>query len=142
MAAETDSASLGVVIGRLTLADMQRVLPRRMPGWLRILVVAGLLLALLPSAAAAQSAGDDQYSDPFGDKEPVQATPAPTAAPAPAAQPAPGDARTGRAGAARAGRRAAAAAAPTGADPWLPALLGLTLLSAGVALRARARREP
>jgi LPXTG-motif cell wall-anchored protein len=120
--------------------------PRRMPGWLRILVVAGALLALLPSAAAAQSAGDEQYSDPFaGDKDQTQAqaTPAPTAAPAPAAQPT--QAPTTPAPAAQT-QPAPTAAQPqlprTGADARLPALLGLALLSAGLALRAHARRTP
>ena len=41
------------------------------------------MLALLPAAASAQSAGDEQYEDPFGDEQPQsQATPAPTQAPA------------------------------------------------------------
>jgi LPXTG-motif cell wall-anchored protein len=114
-----------------------------MPGWRRILVVAGALLALLPSAAAAQSAGDEQYSDPFGGKDQTQAqaTPAPVAptTPAPAAQPA--QAPTTPAPAAPAQPGAQAQLPRTGADARLPALLGLALLSAGVALRARARRD-
>jgi LPXTG-motif cell wall-anchored protein len=117
-----------------------------MPGWRRILVVAGALLALLPSAAAAQSAGDEQYSDPFGgtDQTQAQATPAPVAptTPAPAAQPA--QAPTTPAPSAPAQPAPAGAHSPlprTGADARLPALLGLALLSAGVALRARARRD-
>ena len=98
------------------------------------------MLALVPASASAQSAGDEQYEDPFGDEQPQsQATPAPTQAPAaePAqSQPAP---------AAPAQPAPAPAAAPaqlprTGGDAWLPALLGLVLLSAGVALRAHARR--
>ena len=31
--------------------------------------IAALILALTPTAAFAQSAGDDQYSDPFGDEQ-------------------------------------------------------------------------
>jgi LPXTG-motif cell wall-anchored protein len=116
-----------------------------MPGWLRILVVAGAVLALLPSAAAAQSAGDEQYSDPFAggkDQTQAQATPAPapaaTAAPAPAPQPAQAPAP---AAATQPAPAVAQAQLPrTGADPWLPALLGIALLAAGVALRAHARR--
>jgi LPXTG-motif cell wall-anchored protein len=115
-----------------------------MPGWRRILVVAGMLLALLPSAAAAQSAGDEQYSDPFGgtDQSQAQATPAPAAptAPAPAAQPA--QPATPAPAAPTQPAPAGAQLPRTGADAWLPALLGLVLLSAGVALRARARRAP
>jgi LPXTG-motif cell wall-anchored protein len=101
------------------------------------------MLALVPAAASAQSAGDEQYEDPFGDEQPQsQATPAPTQAPAaepaqsqatPApAEPAPplaADMPPQRPGLPR-----------TGSDVWLPALLGLVLLSAGVALRAHARR--
>jgi LPXTG-motif cell wall-anchored protein len=118
-----------------------------MPGWRRILVVAGMLLALLPSAAAAQSAGDEQYSDPFGgtDQSQAQATPAPAAptAPAPAAQPAqPAQPATPAPAAPTQPAPAGAQLPRTGADAWLPALLGLVLLSAGVALRARARRAP
>jgi LPXTG-motif cell wall-anchored protein len=116
-----------------------------MPGWRRILVVAGMLLALLPCSAAAQSAGDEQYSDPFGgkDQSQAQATPAPAApaAPAPAAQTAQAPATP--APAAPPQPAPAGAQLPrTGADAWLVALLGAVLVSAGVALRARARRDP
>jgi hypothetical protein len=122
--------------------------PRRMPGWLRILAVAAALLVLLPSAAAAQSAGDEQYSDPFGggkDQTQAQATPAPaaTAAPAPAAQPAQAPAAPAAPASVQSAPRGAQTQLPrTGGDPWLPALLGLALLSAGVALRAHARPTP
>jgi LPXTG-motif cell wall-anchored protein len=116
-----------------------------MPGWRRILVVAGALLALLPSAAAAQSAGDEQYSDPFGGKDQTQAqaTPAPVAptTPAPAAQPAQAPTTPAPAAPAQPAPAAPAQLPRTGADARLPALLGLALLSAGVALRARARRD-
>jgi LPXTG-motif cell wall-anchored protein len=99
------------------------------------------MLALVPAAASAQSAGDEQYEDPFGDEQPQsQATPAPTQAPA--AEPA--QAPTTPAPTAptqSATTPSAQAQLPrTGGDAWLPALLGLVLLSAGVALRAHARR--
>jgi LPXTG-motif cell wall-anchored protein len=115
-----------------------------MPGWRRTVSVAAAMLALLPAAASAQSAGDEQYEDPFGDEQPQsQATPAPTQAPA--AEPAQSEATP--APAAPAQPAPAPAAAPvqlprTGGNAWLPALLGLFLLSAGVALRAHARRAP
>ena len=103
------------------------------------------MLALVPAAASAQSAGDEQYEDPFGDEQPqAQATPAPTQAPA--AEPAqsqttPAPPRPPRPP--QAAPAPAAAQLPrTGGDAWLPALLGLILLSAGVALRAHARRAP
>jgi hypothetical protein len=112
-----------------------------------------LLCALLltPAAAVAQSAGDEQYEDPFPTSQPnTQATPAPTQAPAAApaqATPTPTpagpklseDMPTGTATA-----TAPSTAQPklprTGGDAWLAALLGLDLLPAGVALRAHARR--
>jgi len=100
------------------------------------------MLALVPAAASAQSAGDEQYEDPFGDEQPQsQATPAPTQAPA--AEPAQSEAPAAPAPAAPAQAAPAPAAAQlprTGGDAWLPALLGLVLLSAGVALSAHARR--
>jgi hypothetical protein len=91
----------------------------------------------LPSAALAQSAGDEQYQDPFGGDQ-AASTPTPTpaggtaqAAPAPAPAAAP--------------TAAAAQAAPaqqlprTGGDPITPAVAGFWLLLGGVALRARVR---
>ena len=56
-----------------------------MRGWRRSLTVASVLLALLPATAAAQSAGDEQYADPFGEQEQQQSEPQATATPAPAA---------------------------------------------------------
>jgi hypothetical protein len=100
------------------------------------------MLALLPAAASAQSAGDEQYEDPFGDEQPQsQATPAP----APAAEPTQSEATPAPAAPAQPAPAPAAAPAQlprTGGDARLPGLLGLVLLSAGVALRAHARRHP
>jgi hypothetical protein len=113
-----------------------------MPGWLRILVVAAAVLALLPSAAAAQSAGDEQYSDPFANDQ--KPSPAPAAKPAPAAQPAQVAATPAPAASAPAATAAPAEAAQlprSGWAAWVPAVLGLLLVSAGVALRAHVRRD-
>jgi len=100
------------------------------------------MLALIPAGASAQSAGDEQYEDPFADEQPqAQATPAPTQAPA--AEPAQTQTTPAPSTAAPAQAAPAPSAAQlprTGGDAWLPALLGLILLSAGVALRAHARR--
>jgi len=119
-----------------------------MPGWRRSLSVAALMLALVPAAATAQSAGDEQYEDPFGDE---QAQAAPTAAPAPAAPapstaaPAPATAPPAATTAQRApvGAQAAPAELPRSGDDtaWV-AGLGLALLAVGVALRAHDRRAP
>jgi LPXTG-motif cell wall-anchored protein len=114
-----------------------------MPGWRRTVSVAAAMLALVPAAASAQSAGDEQYEDPFGDEQPqAQATPAPTQAPA--AEPA--QSQTAPAAPAQPAPVAAAPAPAgqlprTGGDARVPALLGLVLLSAGVALGAHARRR-
>jgi LPXTG-motif cell wall-anchored protein len=98
-------------------------------------------LALVPTAAYGQGAGDDQYEDPFGDEsqqeEPTPApTPAPTTAPPPVQ---PG---------------ATATAAPpsetpepantlpyTGIDGWPVAIAGALLLGAGLTLRVRLRAD-
>jgi len=110
--------------------------------WRRSLAVAGTVLALLPAAAAAQSAGDEQYSDPFAGQSPsATATPAP--APATGAQPAQATPAPTAAAPAASNARAQAAQLPrTGWDAFVPGALGLVLMSAGVALRARVRRDP
>jgi LPXTG-motif cell wall-anchored protein len=114
-----------------------------MPGWRRSFSIAAVVLAMAPAGAAAQSAGDEQYEDPFGNQQ-AQATPAPAApAQAPATTPpAPGTpAPAAPTRPAPTGAQAAPVQLPrTGGDTRLPAVLGLVLLSAGVALRARARR--
>ena len=106
----------------LPFARMRRTAP---------LLLAVLALAL-PSAALAQSAGDDQYADPFGQvndgsgqsggDQPTQSAPAPaqdTTSAAPADQ-------------------AAAPALPRtgpGLPAWYIAINGAVLLLAGTALR-------
>jgi hypothetical protein len=107
--------------------------------------VAGTVLALLPAAAAAQSAGDEQYQDPFGSEDQQQSQPAATATPAPAAPAQAPAATTGSAAPASSAAAAPAQAAQlprTGWDAGVPGALGLVLMSAGVALRARVRRNP
>ena len=115
-----------------------------MRGWRRSAAVAGAVLALLPAAAAAQSAGDEQYEDPFGNGN-QQSQPQATATPAPAS-PAQAPAATAappQPAASAAPARAQAAQLPrTGWDAGVPGALGLLLMSAGVALRARVRRDP
>jgi LPXTG-motif cell wall-anchored protein len=118
-----------------------------MLGWRRSISVAAALLALLPAGAAAQSAGDEQYQDPFADdpgQEAPAAPPAATPAPATPAAPAPTAAApaTATAPATTGGApQASAAQLPrTGGEAWLLALAGLALMSAGVALRVHARR--
>lgn len=95
-----------------------------------------------PGAAFGQSAGDDQYEDPFapteepaggGAQEPEpQPDPAP-AAPAPAA-PAPAPAATSAQS-----PNGGAQLPRTGADEGWVALAGAVMLAAGIALRVRTR---
>jgi len=102
---------------------------------------AAAVVALAPATAFAQGAGDDQYSDPFGD-ESEQATPTPTpprpratATPAPA-QPAATAAATP--GPAQPQKTPAPPTLPyTGVDAWPLGLGGALLLGTGLALRAR-----
>jgi hypothetical protein len=100
------------------------------------LLLAGMML-LVPSAAMAQSAGDEQYADPFGEvEEPSGAQeeqPAPAPEPAPAAEPG------APAPAAEEAVAAQQADAPTLPATGLPAHLlagaGALLLAGGAAMR-------
>lgn len=103
------------------------------------LLAAGALM--LPAAAQGQSAGDEQYQDPFGGEE--QEQPEPTPAPE---EPAPSDdGATQSAQTAPAPTVTTAQSVPaaqeqlprTGADEGLVALAGGVLLASGLALRRR-----
>jgi hypothetical protein len=104
------------------------------------LLIAASLLAL-PSAALAQSAGDEQYADPFGqvkepnggngqqNQAPAQSAPTP-AAPAQTATP------TTTADQAVASQETGSATLPrTGLPAWYLAVYGAVLLLSGTALR-------
>jgi LPXTG-motif cell wall-anchored protein len=126
-----------------------------MPVRRRLAALAAAALLAAPAPAFAQSAGDDQYEDPFGGEQQEQtqqpestpapaATPAPTAAPAPAtATPAPAPSSTEAAPPAA----AAPAAAPgeelprTGFDAALMIAAGAVLLGGGLVLRIRLRER-
>lgn len=97
-----------------------------------------------PSAALAQSAGDEQYQDPFGGDDSGQSSDdqgssssgstTAQAAPTPTAVPAAPSATTAQT------RESAAKQLPrTGGDPITPAVAGFWLVLGGVALRARLR---
>src|SRR5689334_9037814 len=110
-----------------------------------VLTIAAAAIALAPASAFAQGAGDDQYSDPFGDEETQEATPAPTAQ-APAATATPAPAAPSQATATPSGPQATATPGPsgptlpyTGIDGWPIAFGGAVLLGSGLALRARLR---
>jgi LPXTG-motif cell wall-anchored protein len=108
----------------------------------RIACLFAASLLALPAGAYAQSAGDDQYQDPFGGgeqeaqgggQEPEPAEPEPAPPPSTSSQPEP----------APAAPSATAAQEPqeelpyTGADEGLVALAGVVLLAGGVALRLK-----
>ena len=113
-----------------------------MPRSRRLVMLACALALASPASAVAQSAGDEQYEDPFApETEPApQETPAPAApvpaaggessaaAPAPTAEPAP--------------TATAAQQLPyTGADAGLLLAGSVVLLAGGVALRLRVRDD-
>jgi LPXTG-motif cell wall-anchored protein len=112
--------------------------PRRR---LAALVATLAVAAVAPAPAGAQSAGDDQYQDPFagqGGGEPApSATPAPEGeAPPAAAPPAEAPAPVTAAPAAPAAVSTQAPLPYTGSETVLVALAGAALLLAGLALRA------
>jgi hypothetical protein len=112
-----------------------------------LLMLLALTAALaLPGAALAQSAGDEQYTDPFGDEpsSQQQEDPAPApeqpAEPAPTA-PAPAEGGNGTAEVApttESSQEASPALPRTGAPVMLFAAVGYALLLAGVAIRRKA----
>jgi hypothetical protein len=117
----------------------------------RLAALLAALALLAPASAFGQSAGDEQYADPFGGEDqssssqssgdeqtpPASSAPTQTAqatatpAPAPAPAPAPVQATT-----------AAQQLPRTGGDPITPAVAGFWLLLGGVALGARVRTRP
>jgi hypothetical protein len=120
------------------------------------LITAAALLAT-PAVALAQSAGDEQYTDPFqggdggGQEQPAEqpaeqpSAPPPPSEPAEPVEPAPGG--NGTAEAAPSAEAAPTAEATQEASPTLPrtglpvliiATLGYALLLAGIAIRRKA----
>jgi LPXTG-motif cell wall-anchored protein len=103
------------------------------------LIAAALLAA--PGGALAQSAGDEQYQDPFGADEPAQSdqrqsAPQSGASPAqPGSQPAPSGSQPAAEG--QAGQQGVPELANTGSPVALLAAGGALLLAAGLLLRRR-----
>jgi LPXTG-motif cell wall-anchored protein len=103
--------------------------------------IVALLLAVsllaLPTAAMAQSAGDEQYADPFAQTDEPNGSqgepaPEPDAAPAPAAPAAPSEEQ-----AVTSQETAAPTLPATGLPAYLLATAGAMLLGSGAALRRR-----
>jgi hypothetical protein len=118
------------------------------------LALASALLACAPTAALAQSAGDQQYEDPLppgggdpsGDGGGETPAPAPSPSPAPAPAPAPsGSAPVGPSGATPApvaGTGTASGTLPhTGVDPLPLLLLGSAMLLGGLGVRRLVARS-
>ena len=108
----------------------------------RLAALAAAALLAAPTTALGQSAGDDQYEDPFaGDHQEQTQEPAATATPAPAA-PAPAEpAQAPESTPAPAPEPGAAPAElpRTGLDTGPVLAIGAVLLAGGVALRLRVR---
>jgi hypothetical protein len=111
-------------------------------------LLGGLLLLLLPAAALAQSAGDEQYSDPLAGKSPSSQSPSnqspsnqgssPSGS-VPSGSPSfrdPGQLASGGSQGSSAGDTGAGGPLPrTGLETWMFAVLGGLALLAGVLLR-------
>ncbi|MEX1141804.1 MAG: LPXTG cell wall anchor domain-containing protein [Thermoleophilaceae bacterium] len=130
---------------------------RSLPGTRAAAVAIGATLALAPAAVAtsvafAQSAGDDQYTDPLlgegrgdgggegttGEPEGDGASGAPAPEPAAPTDPAPPAGTTGTATPTDGGDGSAATLPRTGAEAGILGALGVVLLAAGAVLRQRA----
>jgi hypothetical protein len=112
----------------------------------RLAALAAVALLAAPAPALGQSAGDEQYEDPFAGEE--QSQPEPTATPAPAApEPAPEEPA---AQPAAQSTPSTATAEPASQQPELPRTgldvaplfaVGVVLLGGGIALRVRLRER-
>jgi LPXTG-motif cell wall-anchored protein len=107
--------------------------PRR-----RLAVLIAALALAAPGTALAQSAGDQQYQDPFAGDD--QAAPTATATPQPStAQVAPSTTSAPAQAPVATSAQASQQLPRTGDDPITPAVAGFWLLLGGVALRAKVR---
>jgi hypothetical protein len=115
---------------------------------LRSLLTIGALAAslALPTAALGQSAGDEQYTDPFGQEDPAAQEPAPeqpaerpSEQPPSPVEPAPGGNGTAEpASTTEAAQEASPTLPRTGFHVLVLAAIGYALLLAGVAIRRKA----
>jgi hypothetical protein len=108
-----------------------------------VAVFLALCLLALPAVASAQSAGDEQYADPFGQTEQPsesqdQPAPAPEAEPVPAPAPAPAEPVAPEEQAVAAQQADAPTLPATGLPAHLLASAGALLFASGAALRRRA----
>jgi LPXTG-motif cell wall-anchored protein len=110
-----------------------------------VLLAASLLVLGLPAAAAAQTPGDEQYTDPFGggQEEGGSQEPEETPAPAEPSEPAPAAPAPAATQSQPQAQPSAQLQLPrTGADAGWLALSGTLLLAGGIALRVRLSEPP
>jgi hypothetical protein len=105
---------------------------------LLVVLIAVLVLAA-PAAVLADSAGDNQYQDPFANTAPQNTTPQTAPAPAPTspAQPAPAQPTSSSGGPATDPAAASGQLPRTGLDLRLVGGAGIVLLGGGLLLRRR-----
>jgi hypothetical protein len=105
---------------------------------LLVVLIAVLVLAA-PAAVLADSAGDNQYQDPFANTAPQNTTPQTAPAPAPTspAQPAPAQPTSSSGGPATDPAAASGQLPRTGLDLRLVGGAGILLLGGGLLLRRR-----
>ena len=105
-----------------------------------IAALAALALLAVPAAALAQSAGDEQYTDPFGDvNPPAQDDGTANGSPAPPTDQTVQAPASGSASAADADQGTGVSLPHTGFPALLSALLGALLLGSGISVRRRAQ---
>jgi hypothetical protein len=103
-----------------------------------VTLLAALLLLALPPAALAQSAGDEQYADPFGEvEEPSGSQGEPAPEPDPEPVPAPAEPSASGEEAVVSQETDAPALPATGLPAGLVAGAGALLLAGGASLRRR-----
>ena len=105
-----------------------------------IAALAALALLAVPAAALAQSAGDEQYTDPFGDvNPPTQDDGTANSSPAPATDQTAQAPATESTTAAAADSNAGGSLPLTGVPAALIALLGALMFGTGISVRRRAQ---
>ena len=119
----------------------------------RAFVLVAALCLLVPAVAIAQSAGDEQYSDPFGGNSPSSSSgssgssgssssPAPGGSSGQLAQNSSGDSSTSDSSEASDTQSSGSGLPRTGSDSWLLALMGALMLLGGLFLRLGLRPLP
>jgi hypothetical protein len=116
-----------------------------------LIVVVAVCALAVPTAALAQSAGDNQYTDPLA--SPHKSTSKGSSGSSGSSTPAPSQGTSSGSGSGTAGTSASSSAAPsasatatgsslprTGGHPELIAVAGLVLLAGGLGLRRAGRR--